>query len=1081
MARPAIALSPEERIAYPFLFAKADTDQLGVLVGEKAVAFFAHSKLPPTILGEIWQLADSENAGFLTRQQFDIALRLIGKAQRGITVNEAAISTSGPLCRLEGIKIPGIAAPTSPFPSHRKSSPAPSAINSLNHISNEDRAKYTRMFINASPVEGLLDGDKAREIFIKSKLSFDTLGQIWTLADTQSRGSLSVGDFCIAMHLIQLTMSGNLSTLPSTLPQSLFDSAAGKPAAGTLPIPSQLTGQQSLPTVSPRRQLTLSNSIRPQYTGQPAPVGNTNSQVSNTGIASVTSPTRVPWDISPAELAQSNIYFDTLDINRQGYITGDRAVPFMMESKLPGEILARIWDLADIRGEGKLNREEFAVAMRLIQDTLASGSESLLPNLPPAMVPPSLRDSGKNLPPIQEASDAQRDLLSLMDDDEAPTQTVKSPAAPALQPQTTGLSFRAMPLTSQLTGAKCSSPSLNVTSPLPLAQSSLSAQLTGRSMTSNNLSTSFGGLDDSGAKLGNLHTQLASTENALSQTRSEKARLNGELSSTQDQIQNLELKLSAAREALKSETPIVEELKNRLAEQRSTLNKLTADAIAAESELSALKMEKDQVQAGIMRDKEEARGIKKRMAELEDETRSLRATLESLRKDSRLQKGLVAISKKQAATIEVQKDEATKELADLQSLLPNEGLLTASPAPEAPAISTNLSQRSTNPFERMMVAPSSSGTADPMSRRPTHSPVIPGSYETAKDPFSGGQEVSPPEPAAPALSFGDAFRFDEESHDEKQKGLSQQTGFEDSFSAIELTNQHENPSSNHPSKLSKDLTSDEVAFETSQRAKIETADDSDDSSSDEDEIEDATPSFLPLSAQVKSPNNPENQFPALDDVEPMFESKLIIKENPNSDGPSGKTTEDVTRSNQNEGKGSQGVLSFGDDLEMPDFAADFGKTDSGKPVGATLEDFDSAFESLPLPSSENQKDLSGYNHEDGNGFGTSFDDALSEAIFSPYRTDAPPSFDESVQVAGKTLKVFDEKKGEVVKEDKVPPLPTRPSGSNVVVGALDQVQAGDSDAVRQICAMGFDRKVAIEALERDEGDLERALNHLLGS
>jgi epidermal growth factor receptor substrate 15 len=91
-------------------------------------------------------------------------------------------------------------------------------------------------------------------------------------------------------------------------------------------------------------------------------------------------------------LAQSNIYFDSLDINRLGYITGDRAVPFMMESKLPGEILARIWDLADIRGEGKLNREEFAVAMRLIQDTLAGGVESLTANLSPGMVPPSLRE-----------------------------------------------------------------------------------------------------------------------------------------------------------------------------------------------------------------------------------------------------------------------------------------------------------------------------------------------------------------------------------------------------------------------------------------------------------------------------------------------------------------------------------------------------------------------------------------------------------------------------------------------------------------------------------------------------------------
>jgi epidermal growth factor receptor substrate 15 len=199
-------------LAYPYLFSKADTDQLGVLVGEKAVAFvstrsiasssqlgqqtlliflslhflcgqFAHSSLPPTILGEIWQLADQDNAGFLTRHQFDIALRLIGKAQRGLPVNEQAISTPGPLCRLKGFPIPGLPSHSTP-PAARPLSSTPLAASQsgqdpLYTISNEDRMKYSSMFIKAGPRDGLLDGDKARDIFIRSKLSFEKLGQIW--------------------------------------------------------------------------------------------------------------------------------------------------------------------------------------------------------------------------------------------------------------------------------------------------------------------------------------------------------------------------------------------------------------------------------------------------------------------------------------------------------------------------------------------------------------------------------------------------------------------------------------------------------------------------------------------------------------------------------------------------------------------------------------------------------------------------------------------------------------------------------------------------------------------------------------
>lgn len=42
-----------------------------------------------------------------------------------------------------------------------------------------DRAKFTRLFANAGPSNGLVSGDKARDMFLKSGLSYDKLGQIW--------------------------------------------------------------------------------------------------------------------------------------------------------------------------------------------------------------------------------------------------------------------------------------------------------------------------------------------------------------------------------------------------------------------------------------------------------------------------------------------------------------------------------------------------------------------------------------------------------------------------------------------------------------------------------------------------------------------------------------------------------------------------------------------------------------------------------------------------------------------------------------------------------------------------------------
>lgn len=60
-----------------------------------------------------------------------------------------------------------------------------------------------------------------------------------------------------------------------------------------------------------------------------------------------------------------------------------------MKSKLPRPVLRKIWNLSDVDCDGFLDIEEYALAMHLIDVTLA-GNE--LPNtLPEHLVPPSKR------------------------------------------------------------------------------------------------------------------------------------------------------------------------------------------------------------------------------------------------------------------------------------------------------------------------------------------------------------------------------------------------------------------------------------------------------------------------------------------------------------------------------------------------------------------------------------------------------------------------------------------------------------------------------------------------------------------
>ena len=60
-----------------------------------------------------------------------------------------------------------------------------------------------------------------------------------------------------------------------------------------------------------------------------------------------------------------------------------------MKSRLPSSVLRRIWALSDIDQDGQLDRDEFAVAMFLIDHKLAGND--LPDKLPDRVIPPSKR------------------------------------------------------------------------------------------------------------------------------------------------------------------------------------------------------------------------------------------------------------------------------------------------------------------------------------------------------------------------------------------------------------------------------------------------------------------------------------------------------------------------------------------------------------------------------------------------------------------------------------------------------------------------------------------------------------------
>lgn len=84
--------SPAELALVTQIFLKADPQKLGILTGDAALKVFGGARLLPTVLGEIWNIADEDNNGWLPKKGVAIAVRLMGWAQKGEKVTQALVN-----------------------------------------------------------------------------------------------------------------------------------------------------------------------------------------------------------------------------------------------------------------------------------------------------------------------------------------------------------------------------------------------------------------------------------------------------------------------------------------------------------------------------------------------------------------------------------------------------------------------------------------------------------------------------------------------------------------------------------------------------------------------------------------------------------------------------------------------------------------------------------------------------------------------------------------------------------------------------------------------------------------------------
>ncbi|XP_045708963.1 epidermal growth factor receptor substrate 15-like 1 isoform X4 [Phyllostomus hastatus] len=532
---------------YESYYKQVDPAYTGRVGASEAALFLKKSGLSDIILGKIWDLADPEGKGFLDKQGFYVALRLVACAQSGHEVTLSNLNLNMP-----------------PPKFHDTSSPlmvTPPSVEAHWAVRVEEKAKFDGIFESLLPINGLLSGDKVKPVLMNSKLPLDVLGRVWDLSDIDKDGHLDRDEFAVAMHLVYRALEKE--PVPSVLPPSLIPPSKRKKtvfpgAVAVLPAsPPPKDSLRSTPSHGSVSSLNSTGSLSPKHSikqTQPA----------------------VNWVVPVADKMRFDEIFLKTDLDLDGYVSGQEVKEIFMHSGLNQNLLAHIWALADTRQTGKLSKDQFALAMYFIQQKVSKGIDP--PQvLSPDMIPPSERgtpipDSSSSLASgeftgVKELDDISQEIAQLQREKYSLEQDIREKEE-AIRQKT------------------------------------------------NEVQELQNDLDRETSSLQELEAQKQDAQDRLDEMDQQKAKLRDMLSDVRQKCQD--------------ETQMISSLKTQIQSQESDLKSQEDDLNRAKSELNRLQQEETQLEQSIQAGKVQLETIIKSLKATQDEINQARSKLAQL-------------------------------------------------------------------------------------------------------------------------------------------------------------------------------------------------------------------------------------------------------------------------------------------------------------------------------------------------------------------------------------------------------------------------------------------------------------------
>lgn len=143
------------------------------------------------------------------------------------------------------------------------------------------------------------------------------------------------------------------------------------------------------------------------------------------------------------------------------------------------------------------------------------------------------------------------------------------------------------------------------------------------------------------------------------------------ISQTSQQKRDFEARLAQARAMYEQEVANFKALEERLRVSKAETTKLQQEYALIEGSRQDLQNQYTQVSTALAADQQENASLKEKIRQANAEVAQLKPALEKARSDARQQKGLVAINKKQLATVEGERDKIQGEIDTLAKETPS--------------------------------------------------------------------------------------------------------------------------------------------------------------------------------------------------------------------------------------------------------------------------------------------------------------------------------------------------------------------------------------------------------------------------